>query len=210
MLVLQPLKILLNWWIITRSVAADARELVERLCLRSKLVMMRTTGLMRDADALVQHFNPACRVARMYPQLPISRLLMSINDFDIPERKQFSWWWLPYLYCVSGVLLMSFLPEILQESILDLLSGALIDFSLLGLNALGSYSVAAPISIVIAVLLLIGRREWLEYRRNATQLSSPIETYDDFLIDEQRRSNDHQKRGRKLRDLNEMIYSSAS
>jgi hypothetical protein len=92
LLVLQPLKILLNWWIITKSVAADARELVERLCLRSKLVMMRTTGLMRDADALVQHFNPACRVARMYPQLPISRLLMSINDFDIPERKQFSWW----------------------------------------------------------------------------------------------------------------------
>jgi len=111
--------------------------------------MMRTTGLMRDADALVQHFNPACRVARMYPQLPISRLLMSINDFDIPERT---------LYGSFGgrfIALIAFSPEVLQEILLDLLSFALIDFILLGLKALGAYSVIAAVCMVVGLFFLV-------------------------------------------------------
>jgi hypothetical protein len=159
LLVLQPLKILLNWWIITRSVASDARELVERLCLRSKLVMMRTTGLMRDADALVQHFNPACRVARMYPQLPISRLLMSINDFDIPERTVYGSGDRLQFFCANGSVFIAFLPEILQQVVLDALSSGLIALILLGLKALGSFSVIAAVFTVVGLIFLVALRE---------------------------------------------------
>jgi len=155
LLVLQPLKILLNWWIITRSVAADARELVERLCLRSKLVMMRTTGLMRDADALVQHFNPACRVARMYPQLPISRLLMSINDFDIPERTVYGSVDRLQFFCSNGIVFIAFFPEILQQVVLDTLSSGLIALILLGLKALGSFSVIAAVFTAVGFIFLV-------------------------------------------------------
>ena len=40
---------------------------------------------MRDANSLVQHFNPACRTMRRFPHLPISRFLLSINDYDVPH-----------------------------------------------------------------------------------------------------------------------------
>lgn len=49
----------------------------------AKLVLMRTTGLMKDAHALVQHFNPACRAARTFPHLPVARMLISMSDLDI-------------------------------------------------------------------------------------------------------------------------------
>jgi hypothetical protein len=39
---------------------------------------------MRDSHALIQHMNPACRVARLFPELPIARLLISLNDYDVP------------------------------------------------------------------------------------------------------------------------------
>jgi len=91
-LFVKPMKIWLNSVVINGAVSADIRDVVEKLSSRSRLIVIRTFGVMRDADALVQHFNPACRVARMYPQLPISRLLMSINDFDvtIPEPRKVS------------------------------------------------------------------------------------------------------------------------
>ena len=38
---------------------------------------------MRRSNDLVQHFNPACRAARIVPGLPIARLLLSIYDFEI-------------------------------------------------------------------------------------------------------------------------------
>jgi hypothetical protein len=69
----------------------------ERLNMMSKstkLIFIRRCGLMKDAHALVQHFNPACRVARLYPTLPISRLLISINDVDVrPLTIPQSWAW---------------------------------------------------------------------------------------------------------------------
>ena len=46
--------------------------------------MMRTFGNMREATSYQQHLNPACRVARQHPHLPISRLLLSVQDVDVP------------------------------------------------------------------------------------------------------------------------------
>jgi hypothetical protein len=80
---LQPLKVWINTIAVNGSVSAEVRGLCEGLSRKARLYLMRTHGMMRDADALVQHFNPACRAARMFPSLPISRLLLSINDSDV-------------------------------------------------------------------------------------------------------------------------------
>lgn len=45
---------------------------------------------MRNKNSLIQHFNPVCRLARDYPHLPIARLLMSLNDFDLPALHSFT------------------------------------------------------------------------------------------------------------------------
>jgi hypothetical protein len=50
---------------------------------RSKHILRRTHGLINFFNDFVQHFNPACRAARMYPQLSVSKMLMAVNDADV-------------------------------------------------------------------------------------------------------------------------------
>jgi hypothetical protein len=86
LIIVQPLVIWIKWAMIDAPVAKDARELVDCLKKRSRFIMMRSTGYMlRHTEALIQHFNSACRAARMYPSLPIARLLFSLNDSDVPQ-----------------------------------------------------------------------------------------------------------------------------
>ena len=54
---------------------------------RFVVLMNRKVGCMRDSHAMIQHLNPACRAARLFPQLPISRLIISLNDYDVPRFK---------------------------------------------------------------------------------------------------------------------------
>jgi hypothetical protein len=50
---------------------------------RSKIVMLRTFGLMRRSQSFVQHFNGACRAARQYPESVIARMINSLLDRDL-------------------------------------------------------------------------------------------------------------------------------
>ena len=85
-LFIEPLTILLREVIIKRQlVAAKVAERCMLLARRAMIILRRKRGLMNNAHALVQHLNPACRVARFYPQLPISRLLLSVNDSDLTK-----------------------------------------------------------------------------------------------------------------------------
>jgi hypothetical protein len=56
---------------------------------RSKIVLTRKIGLIDHYNSLIQHFNPACRAARLTPTVGVSRLLMSFSDFDLPFRTLF-------------------------------------------------------------------------------------------------------------------------
>jgi hypothetical protein len=152
-LFVKPLTIWLNSVVINGTVSVYIRDVVENLSFRSRLIVMRTFGVMRDADALVQHFNPACRVARMYPQLPISRLLMSINDFDlsIPEPRGIS-----FFLAFSSI---SILPKYIFTAALDLICLSSMDIAcfltyLLG-NLILSVFPAVLILPFIALLLFI-------------------------------------------------------
>ena len=63
---------------------AEISYLCQTLRERTRIIMMRTFGNMREATSYQQHLNPACRVARAHPHLPIARLLLSIQDVDVP------------------------------------------------------------------------------------------------------------------------------
>jgi hypothetical protein len=84
----EPVQIWWQWMVVVQysGLRRDISKLVYALERRYKyLVATRVDGLMTDGGhALVQHFNPACRIARLYPHLPIARLLLSLNDYDVP------------------------------------------------------------------------------------------------------------------------------
>jgi hypothetical protein len=82
--VLRPLKIWINWVATASIVSVDCRACLGILRDRSKFILTRSQGMMSSANDLIQHVNPACRAARYFPHLSISRLLMSLNDFDVP------------------------------------------------------------------------------------------------------------------------------
>jgi hypothetical protein len=85
--VLQPFKIWVKW-IATSSICnAEVRGLLGLLRERYHYIMSRVRGSITESSALIQHLNPACRAARKFPQYPISRYLMSLNDFDLPVHK---------------------------------------------------------------------------------------------------------------------------
>jgi hypothetical protein len=88
--ILQMIKILMKWVIIVDTTRPTVRDLHATLQYRSRSLIRRKTGLMKNLSSLVQHFNPACRAARSFPHLPVSRLLMSLNDFDLPVLNNFS------------------------------------------------------------------------------------------------------------------------
>ena len=58
------------------------------LCaFKSKIrgILKRKYGILSTKYSLIQHFNPACRVARQFSHLGASRILLLIHDFDVPS-----------------------------------------------------------------------------------------------------------------------------
>ena len=82
--VLQPLKILIKWVYLPWQAKEDYTFLHKSLAARAKGILSKKVGLMKNANSLIQHFNPVCRAARSVPHLPCSRLLMTITDYDLP------------------------------------------------------------------------------------------------------------------------------
>ena len=147
-LVLLPLKIFVKWMMLSGFVGKDLKLLFTTLQSRWKLVMLRSTGLMRDADSLIQHLNPACRVARRFPGLPISRLLMSLNDEDFSEYSRVKNEQCFSSICFVPIIAYASLPKILQECGIELFTTIGVGVFLVGISLSKHFEV-----IVIAVVL---------------------------------------------------------
>jgi hypothetical protein len=85
LLILQPLDILARHVVINSGVTAEFVRIIESLKTRRRLISIRSSGVMRGIDSFLQHFNPACRAARMFPHLEVSRFIYAINDYDVRE-----------------------------------------------------------------------------------------------------------------------------
>ena len=87
--------------------------------------MYRRRGYLMGPSNVVQHLNPACRAARSVPHLSLARLLISLNDFDVPKAKKGSSSLFGYFYeavfwlLVAFVVVLSILPELIQEVFLE-------------------------------------------------------------------------------------------
>jgi hypothetical protein len=160
-------------------VARDAREMVDYLSKRSRFIMMRTAGQMRDAGALVQHFNSACRAARMFPALPVSRLLFSLNDSDVPQHKPFN-----YLYALTQM--TAYLPRDVQAAVLNMFVAFLMNLLAVLFYHFGLVSAPASFAMFsLLFLLLAAYLFWiavLPLEADEKQSGSSLEEPDDIII----------------------------
>jgi hypothetical protein len=67
-------------------ILTDIQRMFKRLRNVGKMIMARRTvgATQKERCDTLQHFNAACRVARIRPKYLTSRLLIQLNDLDIP------------------------------------------------------------------------------------------------------------------------------
>jgi hypothetical protein len=145
----------------------------EGLSEKTFLVMTRRVGLLHNCEELVQHLNPACRAARLLPGLPVSRLLMSLSDRDVPLPKKDKLNRSTLLLCFFT--LLAVLPNAIQDTFIDVSLGFATAFSIVALAMLEQLSRAAfafvmvLLGLVVVFLCLGGyslvRQYWLQRRR---------------------------------------------
>ena len=170
--VLKPIGIWVNFIAISSIVADSVHNITVLVKDRLRFVLHRTRGVLQMNSLMAQHFNPACRAARAVPHLNTSKLLIALNDFDLPvtERPKHILT-LPFDYAYwlffMAVVVLVMLPEIFQEAMIETCVGFIFNFLLFLLVALqrteGQAAVAAV--IVFVFLCLILREVYAAYQR---------------------------------------------
>ena len=184
---LQPIKIYIKW-ILLASAVTSIQVWHKLLRDRSTNIMKRKTGLIFDSNALIQRFNPSCRVARQCPHLSSSRLLMSLNDFDLPVQ-----YILQPNYAISTIMIVataiiiSTLPEFIRDASIDSLIRPNLNGLFIGIIYLSHISIGIPIAIGIVSLLFIVLYTYYQNSKNkkqsnmVTPVSVTISSYDTAL-----------------------------
>ena len=165
--ILDPFKVFVMYVVLGHVPAQRVRYIHAVLRDRAKAILKRNTGIVTDSNSLVQHLSPACRTARMFPHLSMSRLLMSLNDHDIPINfllddskdktlvslavRTASW-----LMLIGALLLILLLPDIVGDSLMEVCSNLLVNTGIAGGYFLTNLSgtVALPIGLVVATIIL--------------------------------------------------------
>jgi len=172
--VLKPVGIWMNFIAISSIVADSVHNISILVNDRLQFVLHRTRGVLVANSLLVQHFNPACRAARAVPHLNSAKLLIALNDFDLPITIYPRYiWTIPFdlAYWVFFIIVVALitLPEILQGTIIESSVGFLFNtivFLLLALQQTeGSYIAIAVVAFFI--LLVILREVYAEVKRRA-------------------------------------------
>jgi hypothetical protein len=222
----QPVRIWISHITIPGVVRDDLLDIVELLKERSQFVLRRTTGVMRCADSLIQHYNPAVRAARALPSLPVSRILISLGDYDLKSfkertllRKAGGYW----SYLVGAVLTpLTRLPFFMNDALIELFTVCtagtaawglylLAQSFVLALTADGGTSVSeASTLVVLAIagsiivvslgLLVLGQKDPSEKYRNDLSLPASLdEVHEEDVVDEKPKKK--KPRGKQIKNL---------
>ena len=79
-----PSYVFVVWMGIPAMLSRELNGIKDLLYRRFNFVMRRTSGVVQNnsVHSLIQHFHPVCRAARLFPELPVARFLISLNDYD--------------------------------------------------------------------------------------------------------------------------------
>jgi hypothetical protein len=164
---IQPFRIYLQWFVVMTFVRDDVRQLWFGLKQRFVHIMLRQQGVMKDVHSLVQHFNPACRISRLFPELAVARFLFALNDFDTPIFANNKDSQLDQSHRQSPIkgpiwqrmilepllVIYSISPIFIQDSVLDIIGTLFCNITAIAFFYFGVMVPAA--AIVIAILLVV-------------------------------------------------------
>jgi hypothetical protein len=164
---LLPFKSWVNRILIASFSSRDIRINHGLLRERCSAIMKRSRGLIRATRSLVQHFNPACRAARKHPELAASRLLMSLNDHDLPVHLLYdatSVMWMKLSQFIVPVvfvfgLVIEYFPAIFSDSLLDTSTTIIVNLLCLGCALLSKSGWFIFGGVVITVVMAVFYRE---------------------------------------------------
>jgi len=199
--ILSPFKIWMRGVVVAAIASSDVRTVHALLRERAKYITLRSRGLMRYSNSFIQHFNPACRAARAFPELAISRLLMSLNDHDLPTKfihiegdRSGVLYYITAAIGLGFASLMFFLtlaPEIFQDSIIEVSVTAAVNFSVMALGVMSNLSISVPIAVVLFLLLIAYLREryFKRYMSSLPKMFHAIPIEDDMNEDTKDKEN---------------------
>jgi len=182
--VLQPFRIYIQFILICSISQQKVTVIHSVLKTRARGIMQRAKGLMSTSQALIHHINPACRAARQFPHLPISRLLISLNDFDLPIDHLENLGimgdpTLEYLVRLAAqfimfgfILLIIFLlllPNDLRDGILDCIASVVIGLISAIFYFVAEIDTVMSVSLGIAILILFFTYEYFQHQKFVNQ-----------------------------------------
>ena len=137
------LKIIVKYVILIHLIIGKKlNKIMNQLTKKSKLIMLRSSGVIRDANSAVQHINLGCRIARNYISLPISRFLLSLSDYDIIN------------YRGIGYSLLRYIPFEIIDFVIELINVITVMLILYGFYQLYLTNLLAFV-LVVSILPLI-------------------------------------------------------
>ena len=154
--------VVLRIWLVHEVVLVHYHCQWSNMMKRAKLILLRSTGLMKRSHMFVQHFNATCRVARSFPELPISRFMLSIYDRDLIliDPLQRSLWRSCLGLLLFPIFILSFvLPLKWLDSFLESFHAIAMSVLIFGFYELSFSSKAASIIASVGILVVVVLRE---------------------------------------------------
>ena len=169
--IIQPVVVWIRFVAMTSVVSDDLNEIVQllkRLALRGK-----SPEELNDANQIivVQHFNIGCRVARYFPELPLSKILCTVTDSDLPRPwvKNVGFWrrvllqLLGTIFIVLALVLtvVSRLPGPAEEVLTQCFVSASLNIMFFGIYFLEAKSIVLPCVAAALILVTLMIREYI-------------------------------------------------
>ena len=160
-LLVNPVKIFLVRIVFVYSVREEVVRVAGTIRHRARFIATRCAGTMASYTDLIHHFNPVCRAARTIPHLSISRLLISLNDFDLipnwtrPSSPLLDLLVKPIIFWFRFVLdYATFMfPLLVYDLLFDLLAVTAFSYSFLQLCVVGSHWLGLSLFVSFSMIV---------------------------------------------------------
>ena len=176
-LLLQPALVFFNFVCLVYAVQSRVMQVLRTIQVRVKSLLRRKRGVLVNTSELIQHLNPACRAAREYPHLMVSRLLISMNDYDFPipatSRSTSGWYMIWHLYdgfVKAFLTLLTCFPYVIQDILISIIITGSISFFIVLISTLNAVGIAVTV-IVLAIALASAMAMYELVRRRIAESS---------------------------------------
>ena len=175
---LKPFSVWVVFVVASSAISDTVKMIAYDMKRRIPHIIRRTKCVVSTYSTIIQHMNPACRAARMYPHLAVARVLIGTNDYDMPMKPlpQPKW----TIGKISKFLFGGFIAfifflnlyfsEIMQLTIFELFASALFNFFVITCTIMQNNSTSLLVAICAVIIFTVLAREFVSHRRRVKEL----------------------------------------